>query len=76
MRSHCPLSKPNTPLSFVMHMLMPLRSMLQEIASGIKLPRTFTSTIKCQVFKDNNSGLLFAVNQRITKCKKYFQAFR
>ncbi|KAI2494031.1 hypothetical protein MHU86_20517 [Fragilaria crotonensis] len=35
-----------------------LRSMLQEVASGIKLPRTFTSTIKCQVFEDNNGALL------------------
>ncbi|KAI2499655.1 hypothetical protein MHU86_14836 [Fragilaria crotonensis] len=36
---------------------LPLRSMLQEVASGIKLPRTFTSTIKCQVFEDNNGAL-------------------
>ncbi|KAI2498727.1 hypothetical protein MHU86_15794 [Fragilaria crotonensis] len=56
-----------------MRTLLPLRSMLQEVASGIKLPRTFTSTIKCQVFEDNNGALLLAVNQRITNRTKYFQ---
>ena len=60
-------------LSSAMRTLLPLRSMLQEIASGIKLPRTFTSTIKCQVFEDNNGALLLAVNQRITNRTKYFQ---
>ncbi|KAI2513070.1 hypothetical protein MHU86_1362 [Fragilaria crotonensis] len=60
-------------LSSAMRTLLPLRSMLQEVASGIKLPRTFTSTIKCQVFEDNNGALLLAVNQRITNRTKYFQ---
>ncbi|KAI2500679.1 hypothetical protein MHU86_13829 [Fragilaria crotonensis] len=57
-----------------MRTLLPLRSMLQEIASGIKLPRTFSYlTINCQVFVDNNGALLLAVNQRITNCTNYFQ---
>jgi hypothetical protein len=60
-------------LSSAMRTLLPLRSMLQEVASGIKLPRTFMSTIKCQVFEDNNGALLLAVNQRITNRTKYFQ---
>jgi hypothetical protein len=53
-------------LSSTLRTLLPLRSMIQEIVSCIKLPHTFTSTIKCQVFEDNNGALLLAVNQRIT----------
>jgi hypothetical protein len=61
-------------LSSTMRTLLPLRSMLLEIVAGVKLPHTFTSTIKCQVFKNNNGALLFlAVSQRITNCNKYLQ---
>ena len=60
-------------LSSAMRTLLPLRSLLQEIVTGIKHPSTFTSTIKCQVFEDNNGTLLLAVNQRITNRTKYFQ---
>jgi hypothetical protein len=56
-----------------MRMLLPLRSMLSEIIAGVKIPHTFTSTIKYQVFEDNNGALLLAVNQRITNRTKYFQ---
>jgi hypothetical protein len=55
-------------------MLLPLRSRLQEIVSGVKLPHTFTSTIKCQqVFEDNNGAHLIAANQRITNRTTYIQ---
>jgi hypothetical protein len=48
--------------------------MLLEIVAGIKLPHTFTPTIKCHVFKDNNGALLFlAVSQRITNRTTYLQ---
>ncbi len=61
-------------LSSAMRALLPLRSMLLELVAGVKLPHTFTSTIQCQVFDDNNGVLLFSVNQRITNRTKYFQA--
>jgi hypothetical protein len=60
-------------LSSAMRTLLPLRSMLLEIVAGVKLPHTFTSTIKCQVFVNNNGALLLAVNQRITNRTKNFQ---
>ena len=60
-------------LSSAMRTLLPLRSMLMEIVTGLKLPHTFLSTISCQVFEDNNGALLLAVNQRITNRTKYFQ---
>jgi hypothetical protein len=60
-------------LSSAMRTLLPLRSMVLEIVAHVKLPHTFTSTIKCQVFEDNNGALLLAVNQRITNGTTYFQ---
>ena len=60
-------------LSSAMRTLLPLRSMLQEIVSGVKLPNTFMLTIKCQVFEDNNGALLRAVNPHITNRTKFFQ---
>jgi hypothetical protein len=60
-------------LSSAIRTLLPLHSMLLVVVSGVKLPYTFTSTIKCQVFEDNNGALLLAVNQRITNRMKYFQ---
>ena len=60
-------------LSAAMRTLLPLRSMLIEIVAGLSLPYTFVSTIKCQVFEDNNGALLLATNQRITNRTKYFQ---
>ena len=60
-------------LSSSMRTLLPLRSMLIEIIEGIKLPHIFQSTVKCQVFEDNNGALLLATKQRITNRTKYFQ---
>ena len=60
-------------LSSAMRILLPIRSMLLEILIGIQLPRPFNSTIRCQVFEDNNGALLLATNQRITNRTKYFQ---
>jgi hypothetical protein len=60
-------------LSSSMRTLLPLRSMLIEIIEGVKLPHIFESTVKCQVFEDNNGALLLATKQRITNRTKYFQ---
>jgi hypothetical protein len=43
------------------------------LIDGLQLPDTLTSTVKCQVFEDNNGALLLATNQRITNRTKYFQ---
>lgn len=59
-------------LSSSMRVLLPIRSMLLEILEGIHVPRSFKSTIRCQVFEDNNGALLLAVNQRIMNRTKYF----
>ncbi|KAI2500827.1 hypothetical protein MHU86_13613 [Fragilaria crotonensis] len=60
-------------LSSAMRTLLPLRTMLLELIDGLQLPDTFTSTVKCRVFEDNNGALLLATNQRITNRTKYFQ---
>ena len=59
-------------LSASMRVLLPLRSMLTEVATGLQLPPQFISTIKCRVFEDNNGALLLATKQRITNRTKYF----
>ena len=60
-------------LSSAIRTLLPLRSMLLEKITGVKLPHTFTSTIKCQVFEDNTGALLLAANQHIINRTKNFQ---
>ncbi len=60
-------------LSSALRTLLPLRSMLVELIEGLQLPDTRISTVKCQVFEDNNGALLLATNQRITNRTKYFQ---
>ena len=59
-------------LSASMRTLLPLRSMLLEIADALRLPPQFKSTIQCRVFEDNNGALLLATKQRITNRTKYF----
>ena len=59
-------------LSMSMHNLLPLRSLLLEVLSTLKLPTEFTSTVCCCVFKDINGALLLATKQRITNRTKYF----
>jgi len=59
-------------LSASMRTLLPLRSLLNEIIAGLKLPPQFKSTIRCRVFEDNNGALLLATKQRITNRTKYF----
>ena len=59
-------------LSSSMRTLLPLRSILLEVLSILKLPDNFKSTINCRVFEDNNGALLLATKQRITNRTKYF----
>lgn len=59
-------------LSASMRTLLPLRHLLKEIAAALCLPPQFRSTIKCEVFEDNNGALLLATRQQITNRTKYF----
>jgi hypothetical protein len=59
-------------LSASMRTLLPLRDLLGEICKELTLPPDFKSTIRCQVFEDNNGALLLATKQRITNRSKYF----
>lgn len=59
-------------LSASMRTLLPLRYMLVEVVTALRLPPQFTSTIQCRVFEDNNGALLLATKQRITNRTKYF----
>ena len=60
-------------LSSSMRTLLPFRTMLLEVVSGLSLPDEVKATIRCRVFEDNNGALLLATNQRITNRTKYFQ---
>jgi hypothetical protein len=59
-------------LSSSLRVVLPLRNLLLEVITGIKLPPTFCTTIRCQVFEDNNGALLLATQQKITSRTKYF----
>ena len=59
-------------LSVSMRTLLPLRSILIEILTELRVPIVFKSTIICRVFEDNNGALLLATKQRITNRTKYF----
>jgi Reverse transcriptase (RNA-dependent DNA polymerase) len=59
-------------LSASMRTLLPLRSLLTEVVSALRLPPQFKATIRCRVFEDNNGALLLATKQRITNRTKYF----
>ena len=60
-------------LSSSMRTLLPFRTMLLEVVSGLSLPDEVKATIRCRVFEDNNGALLLATNQRITNRTKNFQ---
>jgi hypothetical protein len=59
-------------LSMSMRTLIPLRSLLSELITGLNLPQQLKSSISCRVFEDNNGALTLATKQRITNRTKYF----
>ena len=59
-------------LSQAMHTLIPIRAILIEISSALSLPPSMTVSICSQVFEDNNSALLLAVNHHITSHTKHY----
>jgi hypothetical protein len=60
-------------LSSSLHIVLPLRDLLAEITTGIKLPKGFSTIVNCRVFEDNNGALLLATQQKITNRTKYFR---
>ena len=60
-------------LSQSMRTLLPMRELLLEVSSSIRLPMALSSTIHCTVFEDNNGALILASEQRLTSRTKYFQ---
>jgi hypothetical protein len=59
-------------LSQAMHTLLPIRSLLLEVAPAIRLEKALVATIHARVFEDNNGAYLLATNQCITHCTKYY----
>ena len=60
-------------LSQSMRALLPMRELLLEVSSSIRLPLNLSSTIHCTVFEDNNGALILATDQCLTSRTKYFQ---
>jgi hypothetical protein len=59
-------------LSSAMRVVIPMRGLIAEIASGLKLKQSVQATIHAEVFEDNNGALLLATKQRLTSRNKYF----
>jgi hypothetical protein len=55
-----------------MHTLLPICSLLLEVAPAIRLQKALVATINARVFKDNNGAYLLAMNQHITCHTKYY----
>jgi hypothetical protein len=52
--------------------LLPIRTLLIELATALELRSQLKSSIHAEVFEDNNGALLLANNQKITSRTKYF----
>jgi hypothetical protein len=59
-------------LSQAMHTLLPICSLLMEVAPVIGLQKALVATIHARVFEDNNGAYLLATNQHITHRTKYY----
>jgi hypothetical protein len=59
-------------LSQSLRTLLPLRTLLIEVAQAIGLDPTLRATIHCRAFQDNQSSHLLATTHRITNRTKYF----
>jgi hypothetical protein len=61
-----------TALSYALKALLPIKRMLLEIAEQLDLPSAIISTIRADVFEDNQGAFLLASNHRITNRTRYF----
>jgi hypothetical protein len=55
-----------------MHTLLPICSLLLEVAPAIGLEKALVATIHARFFEDNNGAYLLAMNQHISRCTKYY----
>lgn len=60
-------------LSHAIRTLIPIRSLVLELAANLQVPESISTSISSTVFEDNNGALLLANNQRITSRTRYFQ---
>lgn len=60
-------------LSHAIRTLIPIRSLVLELAANLEIPESISTSINSTVFEDNNGALLLANNQRITSRTRYFQ---
>jgi hypothetical protein len=60
-------------LSHAIRTLIPIRSLILELAGNLNIPARISTSVASTVFEDNNGALLLATNQRITSRTRYFQ---
>ena len=56
-----------------MRTLIPIRSLVLELAGNLDVPHNISTSVNSTVFEDNNGAVLLANNQRITSRTRYFQ---
>ena len=62
-----------TALSSSLRQMLPIRSLLIELAGAIPtLPKDFKATFDCRVFEDNKGAFLLATNHQLSSRTKYF----
>jgi Reverse transcriptase (RNA-dependent DNA polymerase) len=61
-------------LSQALREVMPIKFMLEEMVQHLAIPTTFDTTIAARVFEDNSGALSLAVNQRLQRRTRYFNA--
>jgi hypothetical protein len=59
-------------LSQSLHTLLPLRSLLHEVATAIGVCPRLCATIHAHAFEDNQGAFLLATNQQLTNRTKYY----
>jgi hypothetical protein len=59
-------------LSNSLKSLLPLKRLIEELISVMRLPKELGTTVKARAFKDNQGAYYLATNQRLTNRTKYF----
>jgi hypothetical protein len=58
-------------LSQTLRTLLPLKRLLQELATALELPTELISSIRCRAFEDNQGCLILATTHRLTNRTRY-----
>ena len=61
-----------TSLSHSIRTLIPIRSLVLELAGALEIPDSINTTVRSAVFEDNRAAVLLANNHRITSRTRYF----